>query len=107
MRTSSRRRGLNSSFAPVSELCILSMGLEAAARRLRRHELEQGCEFRAVCLTGQGDSERHEEIRALASRAFFQDLGESFQVRRGLVACGGGSGEKFRSCRPDDALLVL
>src|ERR1700722_3021544 len=107
MRTSLGRRGLNSSFSPVRELCILSMGLEAAARRLRRDELEQGPEFGTVSLAGQRNSQRHEEIRSLAARAFFQNFGQLLQIRRGLVEGGRGGGEKSRPGRRNDALLVL
>src|SRR5580692_7384235 len=107
MRTSLGCRGLNSSFSPVSELCILSMGLEAAARRLRRDELEQGSEFGTMSLAGQGDSERHEKVGSLASRALFQDLGQLLQVRGRLIEGADGSGEKSRAGRRNDALFGL
>src|ERR1700723_2571505 len=99
MRTSLARRGLNSSFWPVSELWILSIGLQAPARGLRRHELEKGRQFGPVCLAGQGDSERHEQVGALASRAFFQDLGQLFEVRGRLVECIDRGREEVRARR--------
>src|SRR3974390_2039880 len=94
MRTSLARSGLHSVFSPVSELCILSMGLEKAARPLRRHELEQRRQFGTVQLTGQGDPERLEELRPRASAAFFEDFGQLFEVRRILIEGRDGRGEK-------------
>src|SRR6202162_2268246 len=107
MRTSLARRGLNSSFSPVRELWILSMGLETAARRVAGHEPEQRCKLGTMRQAGQGDSERHVEVRALAAGALFQNSSQGLEVRVCLVERGGGGGEEFRPCGRDDAALVL
>src|ERR1700688_5181270 len=107
MRTSLARRGLNSSFSPVRELWILSMGLETAARRVAGHELEQRSKLGAMRQAGQGDSERHVEVRTLAAGALFQNSSQGLEIRVCLVERGGGGGEEFGPCGREYAALVL
>src|SRR5580704_13277552 len=96
MRTSFARSGLNSAFSPVSELWILSIRLEPAARGGERHEFQERGELRAVRLPGKRDAQRHVQFGAAASGALLQDLGEQMQIGAGGVQGGRGGGEELR-----------
>src|ERR1700728_2945740 len=99
MRTSPGFSGLKSSFRPVSELCIASMGLQPAACRLPRHDLEQRGEFRAVRLAGERDTQRHEELGPLASRALLQHSYQRGEVRVRLIEGLNRRGEELGARR--------
>ncbi len=71
------------------------MGLEAAARRFRRHQLEQRRELGAVRLAGERDPQGHEELRAFAPGALLQYLREQLEIRARLVERVGGGGEEI------------
>src|SRR5271155_5558898 len=106
MRTSSATRGVNSSFAPVKELWILSMRFEPPTDEFRRHQFQERREFRTMHLARQCRAQGHEQVCALAAGALLEYRGETFEVAIRLLIGGSGRREKRPPRRRDNPLLL-
>ena len=76
------RRGLNSSFSPVKRIMNFEHGTRGGgAPSPADMSLSRGASSGPCAWPVKRHSQRHEQLRALASRAFFQDFGQLFEVR--------------------------